>query len=159
MSRCYVGMGGNLGGSPQVFTSVIDDLHATSTIFIHRVSSFYRTQPLDNANQPAYLNAVLELDTDLSADQLLDVLQALEKKYGRVRTAARWDSRTLDLDILLFAQQVINDARLTVPHRAMAQRDFVLYPLYEIASDLQVPGLGSLAILLSQCENRGMEKL
>lgn len=159
MNICYIGIGGNLGDSAETFNSVIQDLKDSDVIVFEKVSSFYRTKPLDDDSQPEYLNAVIELRTNLSAYQLLDSLQALEAKYGRVRTNKRWDSRTIDLDILLYGQQVINDARLEVPHREMHKRDFVLFPLYEIAPELNIPGLGSLQQLISRCEDRGMKKL
>ncbi|MDX1811696.1 MAG: 2-amino-4-hydroxy-6-hydroxymethyldihydropteridine diphosphokinase [Gammaproteobacteria bacterium] len=155
----YIGLGGNLGDSLTIFHQVIEDLNAHSEVQIQKVSSFYRTQPLDNADQPEYLNAVLSLETELSPHQLLDLLQGLENKYGRQRTDKRWDSRTLDLDILLYGEQRISDNRLQIPHRELAHRDFVIFPLYEIAPQLQIPGLGSLEDLQSRCENRGMKKL
>lgn len=159
MTRCFVGIGSNLGDSQAIFQQVFKDLSDNESIELRQVSSNYRSKPLQDANQPDYLNAVICLDTNLSPLELLDVLQALETKYGRVRNAVRWDSRTLDLDILLFGDQEISSKRLTVPHKEIPNRDFVLIPLYEIAPELSIPGKGALKTLLVQCENRGMKKL
>jgi len=159
MTVCYLGMGGNLGDSLQVFKDVIIEISNSDVIDMQKSSSFYKTKPLDDESQPEYLNAVLRIVTDLSSYELLDYLQALEHKFGRVRTEKQWDSRTLDLDILLFGEQRISDRRLHVPHKEMQYRDFVLYPLYEIAPELIIPGLGDLKKLISQCENRGMTKI
>ncbi|MDZ7902145.1 MAG: 2-amino-4-hydroxy-6-hydroxymethyldihydropteridine diphosphokinase [Rheinheimera sp.] len=110
-------------------------------------------------DQPDYVNAVAALHTKLSAEQLLDQLQQIELSHGRVRKAERWGPRTLDLDILLFGDMVIETPRLTVPHYGMAVREFVLYPLAEIAPDLQIPKLGSLAALLAQVPINGLSLL
>lgn len=159
MITVFVGVGGNLGDSLETFNSVINDLAHSSELTLQRVSSFYKTKPLDDPEQPEYLNAVLQLATNLSPHALLDLLQSLELKYGRVRTEKRWASRTLDLDVLLYGEQIIHDERLDVPHKEMQNRDFVLFPLYEISPELDIPGLGKLEMLKSTCENRGMIKL
>lgn len=159
MTICYIGLGSNLGDSPGILHAVIRDLESSDGIVVLMVSSLYQTCPLENSDQPDYTNAVCSINTNLTAWQLLDTLQALEKKYGRVRTEKRWDSRTLDLDILLYGDSIIDDERLVIPHREMQYRDFVLFPLLEIAPGLTIPGLGSLNTLAAQCENRGMEKI
>ncbi|NMR96039.1 2-amino-4-hydroxy-6-hydroxymethyldihydropteridine diphosphokinase, partial [Vibrio parahaemolyticus] len=103
------------------------------------VSSFYRTPPLGPQDQPDYLNAAVALDTHLQAEALLDHTQRIELQQGRQRKAERWGPRTLDLDIMLFGDAVINSERLTVPHYDMKNRGFMLWPLYEIAPTLHFP--------------------
>ena len=110
--------------------------------------------------QPDYVNAVMALETALPPHDLLKALQQIEQSHGRVRTGLRWGPRTLDLDILLYGGEQIRDAVLTVPHAGLALREFVLYPLAEIAPPgLDIPGLGRLDALLAACPLRGLEKI
>jgi len=104
-------------------------------------------------DQPDYVNAVMSITTSLTPLALLDILQSIEQQQGRVRGAERWGPRTLDLDLLLYAEQVINLPRLKIPHPGLHERSFVLYPLFEIAPSLVIPGRGALATLLQHCEN------
>ncbi|OYW91598.1 MAG: 2-amino-4-hydroxy-6-hydroxymethyldihydropteridine diphosphokinase, partial [Pseudomonadales bacterium 32-61-5] len=118
------------------------------------------SDPLGPADQPRYNNAVAALDTGLSPLQLLDALQAIELAQGRERKADRWGPRTLDLDILLFGERLLDEPRLTVPHYHLHARAFVLYPLAEIApQNLQLPDGRRLAELLSACPFEGIERL
>ena len=107
-------------------------------------------------SQPDYVNAVVGLETELSARQLLSTLQQIENAQGRVRQGERWGPRTLDLDILLFGQQVINQADLIVPHYGIKEREFVLYPLFEIAPDLVFPCGSALRQLIQQVDRNGL---
>ena len=122
-------------------------------------SALYRSAPLGGLDQPDYLNAVTALDTQLSADVLLAELQAIEQNQGRVRSAQRWQARTLDLDLLLYGELQLQDAVLTVPHPGMTERAFVLYPLQEIAPGLVVPGLGALSTLIAHCPRADLHRL
>ena len=111
-------------------------------------------------DQPDYVNAVMRAKTDLTAIELLRVLQKIENNQGRVRKGERWGARTLDLDLLLYAEQQIQHPDLIVPHIGLSERAFVLYPLQEIAPEgLIVPGKGSVAELVSQCPLDGLEKI
>ena len=110
-------------------------------------------------DQPDYINAVCALTSSVDPIPLLDQLQAIELKHGRVRDGLRWGPRSLDLDILLFGENIINTARLVVPHPGLDQRSFVLYPLYEIAPGLTVPGLGPLEDLIAKCDQAGLERI
>jgi 2-amino-4-hydroxy-6-hydroxymethyldihydropteridine diphosphokinase len=101
-------------------------------------------------DQPDYVNAVVRLSTALSPEALLDGLQDIERRHGRQRVR-HWGPRTLDLDILLYGKQQIVGPRLRIPHPGIATRDFVLYPLAEIDSELEIPGLGGVSELLSRC--------
>ncbi len=109
--------------------------------------------------QPDFVNAVAAIDTRLDAHALLSDLQAIEQQQGRVRSGMRWGPRTLDLDLLLFGDKQINTGRLTVPHPGLLQRDFVLYPLYEIAPDLQFNSGELLAELVKEHPDNGLELL
>jgi len=132
--RCAIGLGGNLGDAPGTLTIALQALAALSGISIEAASALYRSAAIGPAGQPDYANAVITLETHLSPWQLLDTLQALEQNAGRVRDV-RWGARTLDLDLLLYGDQCINDARLTVPHPEMPRRAFVLQPLHDIWPD------------------------
>ncbi len=128
-------------------------------IAVKAVSSYYQSSPVGPDGQEDYINAVVLIETELPAEQLLEILQAIENSQGRVR-AERWGARTIDLDILLYGDQIIDSQRLTVPHREMANRNFVLLPLMEITSEeFQVPGQGALLDLLAQCPDNAIEKL
>ena len=107
-------------------------------------------------DQPDYINAVAKLETTLSAIELLDALQDIEQSQGRVRKENRWGPRTLDLDIILYADQTINSERLIIPHYGMQDREFVLYPLFEIAPELQLPNGTSLSEILKGCDKNGL---
>jgi 2-amino-4-hydroxy-6-hydroxymethyldihydropteridine diphosphokinase len=123
-----------------------------------KCSSFYRSRPMGPKDQPEYINAVASLETSLQAEALLDALQAIEQAQGRVRDK-RWGPRTLDLDILLYGDERISTDRLKIPHPGLSEREFVLYPLYELAPDLMISGLGSLASLYQHCDANGIERL
>jgi 2-amino-4-hydroxy-6-hydroxymethyldihydropteridine diphosphokinase len=110
-------------------------------------------------DQPDYINAVAVIDTNLSAFALLDALQAIEDAHGRTRGMPRWGPRTLDLDVLLFGNATIDSPRLKVPHPRIAERPFVLRPLYEIAPDLTIPNLGPVAELLRKCPPQRLRRL
>jgi len=124
-----------------------------------RSSSLYCSPPMGPPDQPDYINAVVELHTTLSAEELLQQLLAIEQRHGRVRDGLRWTARTLDLDILLYGQEVIDTSELIVPHPGIAQRNFVLYPLHEIAPRLIIPCLGSVVQLIAGCEPGDLVKL
>lgn len=156
MVRVYIALGSNLAHPIEQINNALEALaHLPQT---HRIlcSPLYRTKPLGPQNQPDFLNAVVALDTLLSAEQLLDHTQAIERDQGRVRKDERWGPRTLDLDILLYGDQVINTERLTVPHYGLKQREFVLYPLADIAPNLVLPDGESLADCLKPVPKNGM---
>ena len=110
-------------------------------------------------DQPDYINAVVEVSTALAAEQLLDELQKIEQEQGRVRKE-RWGARTLDLDILLYGNEVINTERLIVPHSGISERNFVLYPLRDLVDlNFVISGLGTMSELLSACPMDGINRL
>lgn len=132
--KAYIGLGSNLGDSLQILQHAVAQL---KTLGMVRVSKLYCTPPMGPQDQPDYLNAAVELETDLAPLELLDRLQQFEQDSGRVRLR-RWGERTLDLDLLLYGQQNIQHERLTVPHVGLLERDFVIIPLLDLDAELQV---------------------
>jgi len=156
----YIGLGGNLDNPLALLRSARAAIRAVPGVRETAFSSYYRSAPMGPAGQPDYVNAVMAVQTGLSPHALLKALQAIEQSHGRVRTGLRWGPRTLDLDILLYGDEQIRDELLTVPHAGIAEREFVLYPLAEIAPlHLTIPGHGGLADLLAACPRRGLEEI
>jgi len=154
----YIGLGGNLDDSLALLASARQAIAAAPGVRETAFSSFYRSAPMGPADQPDYVNAVMAVETSLPPHDLLKALQQIELSHGRVRTGLRWGPRTLDLDILLYGEAHIHDAALTVPHPGIAEREFVLYPLAEIAPpSLSIPGKGTLGELAAACPRRGLE--
>ena len=159
MERVYIGLGSNLAEPQEQLRAALQTLQGLPDSQLSGCSSLYASDPLGPPDQPRYVNAVAALDTSLEPHELLDHLQRIELEQGRQRKAERWGPRTLDLDILLFGQRLLNDERLTVPHYHMHARAFVLYPLAELAPDLQLPDGRTLATLLSACPFTGLERI
>ncbi|MDB6096680.1 MAG: putative 2-amino-4-hydroxy-6-hydroxymethyldihydropteridine pyrophosphokinae [Francisellaceae bacterium] len=137
-SKVFIGLGSNLNDPYQQLITACQALKVIDKTKFIRVSSFYQTKPQGGPpNQSNYLNAVALLITSLTPHDLLKALQRIEDRQGRVRIK-KWGPRTLDLDILLFENQKINDEQLTIPHPLMKQRDFVLIPLREIEPNLKL---------------------
>ncbi len=158
--RVYIGLGSNLATPLAQLRQALKALAALPGTRLAATSSFYLSDPLGPPDQPRYVNAVAALDTDLAPLELLDALQAIEQAQGRVRKDERWGPRTLDLDILLYGERLIDEPRLTVPHYHLHARAFVLYPLAEIASPtLQLADGRTLAALLEACPFAGLERL
>jgi len=154
--RVFIGLGSNLADPKAQIRSAVATLkQLTSSQFI-ACSALYASPPMGPQDQPDYINAVLELETNLTAHDLLDKLQAIEQQQGRQRNR-HWGERTLDLDLLVYGEQNIADERLQVPHPGIATRAFVLYPLVEIAADLILPNLGAIKQLLKQCPLDGLK--
>lgn len=140
MTVVYIAIGSNLASPLEQVNAAVKAIGEIPDSRIVAVSSFYRTPPLGPQDQPDYLNAAVALDTALAPEELLNHTQRIELQQGRVRKAERWGPRTLDLDIMLFGDEVINTERLTVPHYDMENRGFMLWPLFEIAPELLFPG-------------------
>lgn len=149
MTRVYLALGSNLADPLQQVDEALAALDRIPQTQRVATSSFYRTPPYGPPDQPDYLNAVVALETALAPESLLDHTQRIELAHGRVRKAERWGPRTLDLDILLFGDAVIETLRLTVPHYDMHNRAFMLVPLLEIAPAAHLPDGRPLAALLA----------
>lgn len=154
----YIGLGSNLDDPQQQVRTAIDDIAAIEDSHLVAQSSLYHSPPMGPQDQPDYINAVVAIETGLTPHQLLDALQQIEHRHGRIRKR-HWGERTLDLDILVYADKVIDDKRLTVPHPGIAERAFVIYPLAEIAPALQIPGLGQPETLKQHCPPEGLSPL
>lgn len=138
-TRSFVGLGSNLGDRLANLQRAVELLAAQHDLSIVRSSRVYETDPVGGPPQPDYLNAVVEAETDLSARELLGACQGVEETLGRVR-AERWGPRTIDIDILTYDDERVDDPDLTIPHPRMLERGFVLVPLLELDSDPRLPG-------------------
>jgi 2-amino-4-hydroxy-6-hydroxymethyldihydropteridine diphosphokinase len=144
VTRAYVGLGANLGDRERTIRE------AARRIGAGRVSEIRETEPWGYADQPRFLNAAAEIDTGLGARELLDVLLEVERDLGRERgTGPRYGPRAIDLDLLLFGSEVIEEPGLSVPHPRLHERRFALEPLAELHPGLVVPGRGTVAELLA----------
>ena len=155
----YVGVGSNLAGPELQVRRALDGLARLPGTRLVVSSPLYRTQPLGEVVQPAFVNAVAGLLTRSTPDELLTRLRALERELGREPPRERWGPRLIDLDLLVVGRETSATAALTLPHPGIAQRDFVLYPLADIAPDLDVPGVGRVADLKARVANRGIARL
>lgn len=155
----FIGLGSNLSDPPGHIRSARRAINAVGGIREVAFSSLYTSPPMGPPGQPDYVNAVMAVETTLSPAELLRTLQSIESEHGRIRDGERWGPRTLDLDILLYGQEVFNSPELTVPHVGLTERAFVLYPLSEIAPDIVVPGKGRLDNLLRKCPRGDLRRL
>ena len=149
MPLVYVALGANLGDREGTIRTALRRLDGHEQIEVERVSSLRETDPVGYEEQPRFLNGVARLRTDLEPRELLTVLLDLERDLGRTRHGPRFGPRTIDLDILLYGERVIDEPGLRVPHPRLAERAFVLEPLAELDPDLEVPGRGRLRSLLA----------
>ncbi len=155
----YIGLGSNLANPAEQIKSARTAITQIAGVQELAFSSLYHSSPMGPQDQPDYVNAVMCVATDLSPIDLLRCLQRIENDHGRVRKNERWGARTLDLDMLIYDDQVIELPDLTVPHPGLAEREFVLYPLHEIAPQLSIPGKGNIADLLAKCPMNGLKRL
>ena len=152
----YIAIGSNQKDPVQQAKKAFTALELLPKTKLLSCSSLYCSTPMGPQDQPDYINAVAKLNTELSALELLDALQQIELTQGRERKAERWGPRTLDLDILLYGEQKIDNDRLTIPHYGMKVREFVLYPLLEIVEDLVLPDGSVLSQLVAACDRNGL---
>jgi 2-amino-4-hydroxy-6-hydroxymethyldihydropteridine diphosphokinase len=149
--RAYVGLGGNLGDRRALLDAAVEALRRDPDIEVVAVSSFRETEPVGVVDQPPFLNGAVSVDTDLSARELLDRLLGVERSLGRTREGEeRYGPRTVDLDLLLYGDETIDEPGLTVPHPRLAERAFALEPLVELDPALRLPDGRSLGELLGR---------
>ena len=141
----YVGLGSNLDSPARQLESAFELLAKIPRSRLVQRSALYRSAPFGGVEQPDFVNAVATMLTQLTAGELLLELQRIEHARGRERGAVRWGPRVLDLDLLVYSNQEIEEDQLTVPHPGIGERNFVLLPLEEVAPELIIPGLGPLA--------------
>ena len=151
----YVGIGSNLDSPRDQVLAAIGDLDSLPDTIVTGSSSLFRSAPFGPVEQGDFINAVAAVMTQLSAHQLLFELRTIEDSHGRKRDGERWGPRTLDLDLLIFGDEKINDDVLTVPHPGISERNFVLLPLCELAPHLIVPGMGSVTALTDAVTDSG----
>jgi 2-amino-4-hydroxy-6-hydroxymethyldihydropteridine diphosphokinase len=156
--RAFVALGANLQDPVAQVRSGARALAALDRTRRCSCSSLYRTAPIGDTNQPAFINAVCELETDLPPRDLMQALLDIELAHGRVRDRPG-GPRTLDLDLLWYDGQVLQEPALTLPHPRLHERAFVLYPLYELAPGLEIPGQGRVEDLLPACQGQVVERL
>lgn len=156
MERVWLAVGSNLSEPLQQVSAALEALASLPHTHLVACSSYYRSRPLGPQDQPDFLNAVVALDTALAPETLLNHTQSIELRQGRTRKAHRFGPRTLDLDILFFGDRIIATNRLTVPHYDMRNREFMLYPLAELAPERRFPDGGTLAERLRQVPRNGL---
>ena len=154
----YIGLGSNLKDPKLQIETALKTLNEADAIVVTKISSFYESKPLLDMPGPNYINVVCKVNTSLSAIDLLDVCQQIEDTQKRVRKV-KWGSRTIDLDILLYEQQVISSERLSIPHPEMIDRAFVMVPLYEIDKEINVPLLGPVKKIIDRVNKLDVKKI
>ena len=155
----YIGVGSNLADPEAQVKRAIQALDGLPRSRLVVSSPLYRTRPLGEVVQPPFVNAVAGLLTESTPEELLAALRKLERELGREPPRERWGPRVIDLDLLVVGREERATETLTLPHAGIAVRDFVLYPLADVAPDLDVPRLGRVAVLRDRVANRGIERL
>ena len=156
----FVGLGGNLGEPVATLGAALQALGEVQDTRLLRASRLYRTPAWGLEQQPDFINAVAMLETRLTAQALLQSLFVIERKHGRMREAElRWGPRTLDLDLLLYGDALIDEPGLRVPHPHLHERAFALLPLLEIAADVEIPGRGLARNAVSLLEKSNIQSL
>lgn len=154
----YIALGSNLEEPERQVEQAVRALAALPDTELLQISPWYRSHAIGPGDQPDYVNGVALLHTRLSPTELFRHLQAIEAAQGRERRV-RWAARTLDLDILLYGDQVIATDQLQIPHPRLSERNFVIYPLADISPELLLPGGTSIRSLLARCSTQGLEKI
>jgi 2-amino-4-hydroxy-6-hydroxymethyldihydropteridine diphosphokinase len=158
--RAFVGLGANLGEVEETLAEAVMAIDSLPQTSVRQQSPWYRSPPWGRADQPDFTNGVIELQTRLVANELIERLLAIEQRFGRVRNADdRWGPRTLDLDLLVYGESSIDVPGLKVPHPALHERAFVLLPLSKIAPTLEIPGRGRVDALLAQVDCTDLREL
>lgn len=150
MPRAYVGLGANLGPREETLRRALDLLARQEGIEIVAVSTLRETDPVGIVDQPRFLNGAVAVDTTLEPRDLLAALLGIERALGRVRDGSRWGPRTVDLDLLLYGDEIVDEPGLRVPHPRLHERRFALEPLAELDPELEIPGRGRVSDLLGQ---------
>lgn len=158
MTVAYVGIGSNLEDPVGQVREAFAELDRLPHTRVVKKSSLYRTAPIGHAEQPDFVNAVVQLETGLPAERLLAELNDIEAGHGRGRSFAN-APRTLDLDLLLFGEAQLRSSRLTIPHPRMHERAFVLQPLLEISPEIAIPRLGPAKSCLESCSGQKIERI
>ena len=145
-------MGANIGPREVTLLRAVDLLSAEPGIDVLAVSGLRETAPIGNVDQPEFLNGAVTVETSLSPRELLDALLRVERELGRVRDGPRWGPRTIDLDLLVYGDEIVDEPELCVPHRRLHERRFALEPLAELDPQLEIPGLGKVSKVLAELD-------
>jgi 2-amino-4-hydroxy-6-hydroxymethyldihydropteridine diphosphokinase len=148
VTRAYVGLGANLGSREETLRRAVELLDDADGVDVLAVSELRETDPVGVVDQPRFLNGAVALDTTRTPSELLDLLLAIERSLGRVREE-RWGPRTVDLDLLVYGDDVLDEPGLRVPHPHLHERRFVLEPLASLDPELEIPGRGAVSTLLA----------
>ena len=151
--RAHVGLGANLGDRAGTMRAALELLGRVPGVEVVAVSTFRETDPVGVLDQPRFLNAAAAVETTLSPGALLDAMLGVERALGRTREGARFGPRTIDLDLLLYGDEIVEEPGLSIPHPRLHERAFALEPLHELEPDLVVPGRGPLETLLRNLES------
>jgi 2-amino-4-hydroxy-6-hydroxymethyldihydropteridine diphosphokinase len=152
--RAYVGVGANLGGREQTIARAVELLGRQEGVGVVAISKLRETDPVGYTDQPRFLNGAIAVETELEPRALLDTLLAVERELGRTREGPRFGPRTIDLDLLVFADREVAEPGLTVPHPRLAERVFALEPLADLDPELEIPGRGRVSDLLRGLQSR-----
>jgi len=155
----WIGLGSNMGKATDQVEQAIAALTDAPELELTARSSLYRTAPVGNLDQPDFINAVVRASCRIGCYVLLEALQEIEKRFGRTRDGERFGPRSLDLDLLMYADQTVSSPQLELPHPRMHERLFVLEPLTEIEGDITVPGRGRLSVLRQACLDQRVQRL
>jgi 2-amino-4-hydroxy-6-hydroxymethyldihydropteridine diphosphokinase len=150
VARAYVGLGANLGPKEVTILRAVDLLGAEPGVEVLELSQLRETDPVGVEDQPPFLNGAVAVETTLGPRELLEALLRIERELGRVRDGERWGPRTIDLDLLVYGDDVVDEEGLRVPHPRLHERRFALEPLHELEPSLQIPGRGAVSELLQQ---------
>jgi len=150
LPRAYVGLGANLGPREVTLLRAVDLLAVEPGIEVLAVSQLRETDPIGDTDQPEFLNGAVSVETTLAPRELLDALLRVERELGRVRDGTQWGPRTIDLDLLVYGDEIVDEPGLRVPHPRLHERRFALEPLVELEPELTIPGLGPVSELLEK---------
>lgn len=159
MIDAFLGLGSNLASPLQQLQTCVEALNHLAEIDVVAISPFYGSTAIGPGEQPDYVNGAAHIRTTLPPEFLLQTLQAIEQQHGRERGPVRWLPRTLDLDILLYGNDIVEHPNLHIPHPRMQERNFVLLPLFDLAPDLILPDGKALRDLINACDNTGIWRL
>ena len=151
MTLAYVGLGSNLGAREETLRHAVEQLGEAEGVDVLAVSSLRETEPVGVVDQPPFLNGAVQLETSLPPRELLDLLLVIERSLGRVR-GARWGPRLVDLDLLLYGGEIVDEPGLRIPHPRLHERRFALEPLAELDPELAIPGRASVSALLAELD-------
>ena len=152
MTRAYVGLGANLGPREVTLPRAVDLLAGEPGIEVLAVSQLRATEPVGVTDQPEFLNGAVALETTLSPRDLLDALFRVEQALGRIRDGERWGPRTIDLDLLVYGDEIVDEPGLCVPHPRLHERRFALEPLLDLEPELVIPGVGKASHALAELD-------